>query len=73
MKIHPQKNTHLRAAQGNIKPKHLKKLTKPTQEKIGFKKSPALKKNATHNRLDNDTETQHCQWFASTDGHNTSR
>jgi hypothetical protein len=38
MKIHPQKNTHLRAAQANIKPKHLKKLTKPTQEKIGFKK-----------------------------------
>jgi hypothetical protein len=29
----------------NTKPKHLKKLIKPTQEKIGFKKSPALQVN----------------------------
>jgi hypothetical protein len=52
----------------NTKPKHLKKLIKPTQEKIGFKKSPALQKikNTTHSRLDNYTETQYCHWFART-------
>jgi hypothetical protein len=35
---------HLKAAQANAEPKLLKELAKPTQEKIGFKKSPALQK-----------------------------
>lgn len=40
----------------------VKELAKPTQEKIVFKKfsRPFKKiKNATHNRQDNDTETQY--------------
>jgi hypothetical protein len=35
-----------------------KELAKPAQDKIVFKKFPPLqKKNATHNPIDNDTET----------------
>jgi hypothetical protein len=44
---------HLKAAQANAKPKLLKELAKPTQEKIVFKKFPTLLKkikNATHSR-----------------------
>jgi hypothetical protein len=35
---------HLKTAQATARPKFLKELAKPTQEKIGFKKSPALQK-----------------------------
>jgi len=40
----------------------VKELAKPTQEKIVFKKFPDPSKkikNATHNPIDNDTQTQH--------------
>lgn len=40
----PNLQAHLKAAQTNAEPKLLKELAKPTQEKIGFKKSPALQK-----------------------------
>ena len=35
---------HLKAPQANPQPKLLKELAKATQEKFGFKKSPALQK-----------------------------
>jgi hypothetical protein len=35
---------HLKAAQANAKPKLLKELAKPTQDKIVFKKFPTLLK-----------------------------
>ncbi len=40
----PNLQAHLKAAQANAEPKLLKELAKPTQEKIGFKKSTTLQK-----------------------------
>jgi len=52
---------HLKATQANTKPKLLKELAKPTQEKLVLKNFPTLQKNKKLNAqpTDNDTETQY--------------
>ena len=70
MQAHCQSRTSQPADQSFVK-----ELAKPTQRKIVFKIFPdPSKKNKKHNAqpTDNDTKTQHRQWFERTVDKNTS-
>ena len=70
MQAHCQSRTSQRTDQSFVK-----ELAKPTQEKLFLKNFQTLQKkikNATYNptqkmQADNDTQTQHWQWFTRTD------